>query len=78
MQRETARREPLPQRQGQAQQGQAAKYQVQEHCRFRIVVPASLSQPAPERKGPIAGARRGARTAKIFPATCATGRRMEN
>ena len=52
MQGETPRHEPLPQRQGQAQQGKGAENQVQDHCLFRIVVVhAIVSELAAGRKG---------------------------
>jgi hypothetical protein len=43
--------EPLPERQGQTQQGEGAENQVQDHCLFlMVVVSAILIEPAAERK----------------------------
>jgi hypothetical protein len=43
--------EPLPERQGEAQQGEGAENQVQDHCWFlKVVVGAIVIEPAAGRK----------------------------
>ncbi len=79
VERETTRHEPLPKRQGKAQQGQAAENQVQNHRRVIIMVRS------PHRKRVASGKkrldcrrRRDDGCAGISQPTCANGLRVEH